>query len=129
MSRPEHRPRLQEVVSKASARGAILVAASDDGGARWVPGSVDGVVAVRADSTLDRRHNAIGSAEGRGLVLTSPYPRDIPGVPRERNIHGVSFTVANASAFLARALEAQPGADLVQLFNLLGGAVCAAHTA
>ena len=42
----------------------------------------------------------------RSLLVTSPYPRDIPGVPRERNISGVSFAVANATGFVARALQA-----------------------
>ena len=40
------------------------------------------------------------------MLSTSPYPRDIPGVSRERNVNGVSFAVANATGFVARALEA-----------------------
>jgi hypothetical protein len=31
--------------------------------------------------------------------------RAIPGVPPAKNLHGISFAVANATAFVARALE------------------------
>jgi hypothetical protein len=51
--------------------------------------------------------------------LASGYPRDIPGVPRERNLKGLSFAVANVSGFVARALDARPGATLVELLELL----------
>ena len=37
------------------------------------------------------------------MLVTSPYSRDIPGVPRNRNLNGVSFAVANASAYVALA--------------------------
>ena len=42
------------------------------------------------------------------VFRASAYPRSIPGVPRERNLSGVSFAVANVTGFLARMLE---GAD------------------
>jgi subtilisin family serine protease len=124
-----HATRLQRAVAAATRHGAILVAANDDGGARWFPGSLDEVVAVRADWTLDRSRYGFDSVEGRELMLASPYPRDIPGVPREKNVHGVSFAVANASAFVARALEARPGASLENVCALLREAACAAHMA
>ena len=124
-----HTERLQHAVAAASARGSIVVAANDDDGARWFPGSLNGVVAVTADWTCDRDRYGIGSVEGRPVLSASPYPREIPGVPREKNIHGVSFAVANASAFVARALEASPGSDLSNVFATLREAACAVHTA
>ena len=54
------------------------------------------VVAVRADWSCERGAYAIGFVEDRLMLSTSAYPRDIPGVPRERNLNGVSFAVANA---------------------------------
>jgi subtilisin family serine protease len=125
----QHRTRLQNVVAAARDRGAILVAANDDAGARWFPGSLDGVVAVRADWMLDRHRYAVAAVEGRELMLASPYPRDIPGVPREKNVHGVSFAVANASGFVARAIEAHPGAGLDEVRAALREAACSAHPA
>ena len=128
-NQPQHRGRLDTAVAAAVGRGAILVAANDDAGARWFPGSLDGVIAVRADWTIDRHRYAIESVEGRELILASPYPRDIPGVPREKNVHGVSFAVANASGFAARALEAHPAARLEHVYALLREAACAAPIA
>jgi subtilisin family serine protease len=124
-----HTERLQHAVDAAAARGSIVVAANDDNGARWFPGSLKGVVAVQADWTCGRDRYGIGSVEGRPVLTASPYPREIPGVPREKNIHGVSFAVANASAFVARALEASPGSDLPNVFATLREAACVAHSA
>jgi hypothetical protein len=57
------------------------------------------------------------SENGRSCIAASGYPRDIPGVPRERNIKGVSFAVANATGFAARALEANRCRTLTDLFT------------
>ena len=51
--------------------------------------------------------------------MASGYPRDIPNVPRERNLKGISFAVANASGFVARAMEAVPGAGLPEILEAL----------
>ena len=40
--------------------------------------------------------------EGKTVFCAPPFPREIPGVPRERNLMGVSFAVAHISAHLAR---------------------------
>lgn len=124
-----HKERLHLAVTAAAARGSIVVAAHDDGGTRWFPGSLDGVVAVQADWTCDRHQYGVRSLEDRAVLVTSPYPREIPGVPREKNVNGISFAVANASAFVARALEASPGSDLVNVFATLREAACVVHTA
>jgi hypothetical protein len=47
--------------------------------------------------------------DGTAVFAASPYPRPIPGVPRERNLSGVSFAVANVTGFIARAVEAAGG--------------------
>jgi len=117
-----HRDRLEAAVLRARAGGAIVVAARDDGGVRWLPGCLEGVVPVRAGSSLDRAAYDIGTVDDRHVLVTAPYPRDIPGVARDRNVHGISFAVANASAFVARALEASPGADIAGVFATLAAA-------
>ena len=114
-----HHDRLEAAVLQARASGAIVVAAHDEGGVRWLPGCLEGVVPVRADGALDRGTYGIEVVDDRRVLVAAPYPRDIPGVPRDRNVHGVSFAVANASAFVARALEAAPGADIAQVFATL----------
>jgi subtilisin family serine protease len=110
-SEMQHRDRLAAAVARARTHGAIIVAANDDGGVRWLPGCLEDVVAVRADWTCARDVYAVEFVEDRPVLSTSPYPRDIPGVSRERNVNGVSFAVANASGFVARALEASSRAD------------------
>ena len=94
---PLHEERL--VASIAAVSGAIVVSARD-----WLPGSLPGVVNVVADPALERDEFLV---EGTRFVA-APYPRPIPGVPRERNLSGVSFAVANVTGALARLLEARP---------------------
>jgi subtilisin family serine protease len=113
---------------------ALIVAAHDDGGVRWLPGCLEHVVAVRADWACERDAYGIEFVEDRPMLSTSPYPRGIPGVSRERNLNGVSFAVANAAGFVARALEQTrqgPGpnlADIAKLFVTLEEA-CPEHAA
>ena len=96
-----HAETLGESVSRAAAAGAIVVSARESAGVVWLPGSIEGVASVVSDSTLERDEVEI---DERGFAA-APYPRPIPGVPRERNLSGVSFSVANVSGFLARLLE------------------------
>jgi subtilisin family serine protease len=119
-----HREALATAVAGARARAALVVAAHDDGGVRWLPGCLDDVVAVRADWTCARDVYRVEVVEDRKVLVTSAYPRDIPGVPRERNVNGISFAVANAAGFVARALEASPRTSPAQLFTLLEGEAC-----
>lgn len=98
---------LEEAVERAAARGAVLVSAYAHRGARWFPGSLPGVVGVLADPKQQRDEVSIRhTEEGERVVVASPFPRPIPGVPFDRNLHGISFAVANAAGVLARALAA-----------------------
>jgi len=117
-----HRGLLEAAVATARARGALVVAAYDDAGVSWLPGCLDGVIGVRADWTCARDTFDLAIVVDRPLLVTSAYPRDIPGVPRERNLSGVSFAVANATGFVARALEEVPGSGLLGLFTVLENA-------
>lgn len=120
-----HTAPLQDAVLCARRDGAIVVAARDDDRVLWLPGSLEGVVAVRADASMDRAVYDVHMINDRPTLVTAPYPRDIPGVPRELNLNGVSFAVANASGFVARALDARPRVDIVDLFAVLREATCA----
>lgn len=120
-----HYQRLEAAVLCARRDGAIVVAARDDSGVMWLPGCLDGVVSVRADASLHRGAYDVRMVNERPALVTAPYPRGIPGIPRERNLSGVSFAVANASGFVARALEASPGADSRAVIATLREAICA----
>lgn len=119
-----HYQRLDAAVLCARRDGAIVVAARDDGGVMWLPGCLEGVLSVRADGSLHRGAYDVRMVNERPVLVTAPYPRGIPGIPRERNLSGVSFAVANASGFVARALEASPGADPRAVIATLREAIC-----
>jgi subtilase family protein len=120
----EHRSRLDAVLASTRRAGSMVIAAHDDNGTRWLPGSLDEVIGVKADWTCDRHGYTVSPVDGRWLLTTSPYPREIPGVPRERNLSGISFAVANATGFVARALQAAPGSDIDRVFETLHEAAC-----
>lgn len=98
--------RLADAVNYARSKGALIISAREANDMSCLPGSLPGVVGVVADTTCERNEVEITIRDGDvPLFSASPYPRPIPGVPRERNLHGVSFAVANVTGFLARALE------------------------
>jgi subtilisin family serine protease len=115
----QHREALQSAVARARSNGSLVVAARDDEGIHWLPGCLNDVIGVRADWNCPRDTYAVDSADGRATIVTSPFPRAIPGIPRERNVSGVSFAVANASGFVARALERSPGASTLEVLATL----------
>jgi subtilisin family serine protease len=98
---PERLELLRDAVANAAALGAMVVSAREDNGVVWLPGSLSGVVGVRADVLLERGEADVDSSG----FTAAPYPRPIPGVPKERNLRGVSFAVANTTGMLARLLE------------------------
>lgn len=81
-------------------RGGVWVSAADA-----YPGLLKGVVGVGMDSTLER--DRVIRLES-GVLLASPHPREIPGVPKERNLSGISFAVANVTGLLAAGAIERP---------------------
>ena len=118
-SREGHEQALRAVVARATARGTLIVAASDDGEARWLPGSLPGVIAVQADYTLARDRFRLTESDGRTFIHASGFAREIPGVPPDRNLHGISLAVANATGFAACAAEASEDRSLESLIRAL----------
>jgi subtilisin family serine protease len=118
-ARAEHERALADAVSRAAAHGAVIVAAGEDEGTRWLPGSLAGVIAVQLDAACPRdEYRAIGAA-GSTVFRASGFPREIPGVPPERNLHGISFAVANMSGFVARAREEAGRGSIDEIVRLL----------
>jgi subtilisin family serine protease len=117
-SNAAHRPALESAVQRVEANGAVIVAAIEDE-VDWLPGSLDGVIPVCLDWTCPREEYRVITRNGRMVIAASGYPRDIPNVPRERNLKGISFAVANATGFVARALEAAPRATLSEIWKTL----------
>jgi hypothetical protein len=73
---PEHRQRFAPFL----VAGALIVSAAD-----LLPGSLNGVIGVAPDETCPRDSFRYRD----GIFTASPYPRSIPGVPIERNLHAL----------------------------------------
>lgn len=95
---PEHRSAFEEAIVRTQAAGAVIVSALEMNGEAALPGSLAGVVGVMASDADDYQVN---DGYGKKVFTAPPFPRDIPGVPRERNLNGVSFAVARISARIA----------------------------
>lgn len=91
-----HEGVLRAAVERVNAAGIRLVAAGEDQGIRWLPGCLAGVIAVRLDWDCPRDEHRLVD----GVYYASGYPRPIPRVPKERNLRGISFAVANVTGLL-----------------------------
>jgi subtilisin family serine protease len=120
--RREHEPALRTVMDLAAARSTLIVAAREDEGVTYLPGSMAGAVPVEVDWTCSRAEYRVVTVNGVSVVRTSGLPREIPGVPPAKNLRGVSFAVANASAFVARALEGTTDRSLEAVLRRLSEA-------
>ena len=102
---PAHRDRFVPVIARALEKGLILVSARDADGTTALPGSLPGVIGVSLDWDCPRElYYCQATIDGVALTA-SGYPRSLPGVPPARNLHGISFAVANATGFVVRACE------------------------
>jgi len=101
---PTHRKRFEEVLAQAGR--AIIVSAFEHQGCPLFPGSLDPVIAVTLDWDCPRDEFRVAPRDGRPVFQASGYPRSIPGVPLRKNLHGISFAVANMTGFVARELAA-----------------------
>jgi subtilisin family serine protease len=117
--RLEHGAVLGAAVDFAADAGTLIVAARDDEGVPYLPGCLPGVVPVQVDWTCGRHRCRIVSIDGVSVLRASGLPREIPGVPPSRNLHGVSFAVANATGLLACALEGVDDRSVAGALRLL----------
>lgn len=99
-----HREVFAAAARAARAVGVVLVAAVDIDGTPCFPGALPDVLGVGLDWECPRETCLPGREQGGPCVRTSGHPRPIEGVPQRRNLHGISFAVANVAGFAARAL-------------------------
>ena len=118
-SRPEHEDVLRAAIERAAACGLFIVAARDDGGVRWLPGSLPGVIPVQLDRTYPRDMYRVLEVHGSTVFRASGFARPIDGVPPDRNLNGVSFAVANVTGVIARNLHGMPPASLAAIVDAL----------
>ena len=101
-------PELGPAIERAFDAGTVIVSAHEHNGQLWYPGALPGVVGVVADPGQTRDELGLVDLPRGTAVVASPYPRPIPGVPVERNLHGISFAVANATGLIARLMAEAP---------------------
>ena len=117
----EHEAALASAVERAVRANVLIVAARDDGGQSWLPGNLAGVLPVEIDGALPRDQFRAARIGGVTVFRTSGFARAIPGVPPERNLHGISLAVANMTGLVARAIEGVDDRSLARVVALLEG--------
>jgi len=117
----DHAEQFSGMVERALAAGAFLVSAREMAGQPCFPGCLPGVLGVSLDERCDRNRYRVQETGGGIAFLASGYPRPAPGIPRERNLQGISFAVANMSGFAARAMESLEQRSLENLQGALIG--------
>ncbi len=100
-SNEAHRESFLAAIADVQSHHAVLVSAYDLNGTLMLPGSLPGVVGVVEDAGCPRESYRV-IRDGPVRLAACPYPLNIDGVPRERNLRGVSFSVAHISAQIAR---------------------------
>lgn len=119
---PEHQDLLAEATQRAHLHGVVIVSPERLGDELWWPGSLPDVLGVQLDWECPREAYRVNREGGKVSIAASGYPRDIPGVPRERNLKGISFAAANVTGFVARALELHPSAAREEIIEILRNA-------
>src|SRR4051794_1982806 len=91
---PDYVARFEALIGRANQIGVLLVAARDADGQPCFPGSLPGVFSVGLDWDCPRNRYRFEQADSAVVFYSSGFPRSIPGMPRERNLQGISFAVA-----------------------------------
>jgi len=116
-----HEPALSDAVRRLRDQKAVVIAAGEQDGVRWLPGSLPGVWAVVLDWSVPRDCCRIDRLTANGAIFrASGFPRPIPGVPPVRNLKGLSFAVANVTGIIAQLLvddDGDPKAVVTRAFE------------
>jgi subtilisin family serine protease len=105
-SNSDHAPALGKLVELARKRQIVLVSAKEINGQPYFPGCLPGVIGVAVDWNCDRDSYRVEETANGTIYYASGYPRPVPGVTPQRNLHGISFAVANMTGFMIRACPA-----------------------
>jgi subtilisin family serine protease len=101
----DYKNQFQEAVERAAAHGIVLVSAREADGKACLPGVLPGVIGVGLDWDCPRNRCRVAHDEGGVHYFASGYPRSLPGMPKERNLRGISFAVANMTGLVLCARE------------------------
>jgi len=101
-----HREAFAEAVAATTAAGIVIVAARSADDMPCYPGALPHVIGAELDWDCPRAECWIDRTLDPPVLHAAGYPRPIAGVPQRRNLHGISFAVAQISGFAARGCEA-----------------------
>ena len=107
-----HASRFEPLIERAAKQNTILVAARDADGVPALPGSLSGVIGISLDWDCPRDAYYTRQTKTGIEFVTSGYPRSLPGVPPRRNLHGISFAVANMTGWVVNACRELPEVSL-----------------
>lgn len=116
---PAYGQRFERLLARAAESDAVLVAAQEVSGQALLPGCLPSAISVGLDWECPREAYRCVLNGPRPTFFASGYPRPLPGVPLERNLHGISFAVANMTGFVAQARQACAGSSLDTLQEIL----------
>jgi subtilisin family serine protease len=104
---------------RAAEEGILLVASARNGSASsGFPALLPEVIGVAADGRLGER--SLRYFAGEALECrASGWPRELPGLPRDRNFRGNSFAAARVSGVVACLLEGRPSASIDDVRRML----------
>ena len=109
---PDHEAELADVIRQLRESGTIVIAAGEQAGVRWLPGSMSGVWSTTLDWSVPRESCWLDRLDHGGASFrASGFPRPIPGVPPDKNVKGLSFAVANVTGIVARLAADDPAGD------------------
>jgi subtilisin family serine protease len=97
----EYRQPFLDRIHRAERAGIRIVSAYEAKGRSTLPGCLPGVIGVVLAPECPRSEVVKTMRNGHIVRGASGFPRDLPGVPRERNLQGISFAVANVTGLLA----------------------------
>lgn len=99
--REEHREELADLCRKADEQGIVIVSAAGmDGESRQYPACLETVLSVGADERCPwDEYRYVGDKPAD--ILASPFPREIEGIPPERNFRGKSIATAHVTRLIA----------------------------
>ena len=99
------RDTLVELQREAETLGVLIVSPATHERLPSYPGSLPGYTGVLMDATLAREKPEQRPSGDTLVWYASPYPRELPGLPRAANLAGVSMAAANLTGFLARHID------------------------
>jgi len=111
----EHTALFQHICDEALRQGSIVVAPARSQGQVVLPGSLACCLGVALIDPCEPDEYFYRQRSGQVEFLASRWPRDLPGVPRERNLNGLSFAVAHITGFAARIVREQPDTSLADI--------------